>query len=55
MNNNEGIGKVIKREIVRAMLERSQSMNMMNMMKVFGASDPVMYDDVEETLNVAYR
>ena len=54
MSNNEGIGKVIKREIVRAMLERSQSMNMMNMMKVFGASEPVMYEDVEETLNVAY-
>lgn len=54
MSNHDGIGKILTRELIRAMLERAQSMNIEKMMKVFGASDAVMYDDVEETLNVAY-
>ena len=54
MSKRDSIGKKAKREIVRAMLERTQSMNMGRMMSLFGASEPVVYEDVEETLNVAY-
>ena len=54
MSGSEGIGRKIKRELVRAMLERTQSMDMSKMMSAFGASDPVVYEDVNETLNVAY-
>ena len=50
----ESVGKVIKRELVRAMLVRMQSMGTKGMMAAFGASEPVVYDDVEDTLNVAY-
>ena len=50
----DSIGKIIEHEIVRAMLLRVQSMNTKQMMSAFGASKPVVYDDVEETLNVAY-
>ena len=51
---HDSLGKIVKRELVRAMLERTQSMNMMNMMNAFGASEPAVYEDVEDTLNVAY-
>ena len=51
---HDSLGKIVKRELVRAMLERTQSMNMMSMMNAFGASEPVVYEDVEDTLNVAY-
>lgn len=54
MAKKDGIGKKVKREITRAMLERTQSMDMQNMMSMFGATEPIMYDDVVETLNVAY-
>lgn len=54
MSSSDGIGKTIKRELFRAVMERVQSMDTMKMMSAFGASDPVMYDDVEETLNIAY-
>ena len=54
MGKRDGVGKKIKRELTRAMLERTQSMDTKKMMSVFGATEPVMYDDVEETLNVAY-
>ena len=54
MSDRDSLGRIVKRELVRAMLERTQSMNMMGMMSAFGASEPVVYDDVEETLNVAY-
>ena len=54
MSKKERIGKKVKRELTRAMLERTQSMDMMKMMSMFGATEPVMYDDVVETLNVAY-
>ena len=50
----ESIGKVIKRELVRAMLVRVQSMGTKGMMSAFGASESKVYDDVEDTLNVAY-
>ncbi|MBP3869038.1 MAG: alpha/beta hydrolase, partial [Solobacterium sp.] len=49
-----GIGDVITRELMRAMLERTQSFDLKKMMNAFGASEPVKYDDVTETLNVAY-
>ena len=29
---HDSLGKIVKRELVRAMLERTQSMNMMSMM-----------------------
>ena len=54
MKNRDGIGRKVKRELVRAMLERIQSMDMSNMMNTFGAKEPVVYEDVQETLNVAY-
>jgi len=54
MSDHEGIGKKMKRELVRAILERTQTMDMSNMMNAFGSTDPVVYEDVEETLNVAY-
>ena len=54
MGRNEGIGSMISRELIRAMLERTQSFDLDKMMKMFGAAEPVMYDDVKETLNVAY-
>ena len=51
---HDSLGKIVKRELVRAMLERTQSMNMMSMVDAFGASEPAVYEDVEDTLNVAY-
>jgi acetyl esterase/lipase len=54
MIKKEGIGKTIKREITRAFLERTQSMDLSKTMSIFGASEPVVYEDVNETLNVAY-
>ena len=50
----DSIDKKIKRELTRAMLERTQSMDMKKMMNMFGSAEPVTYDDVKETLNVAY-
>ena len=52
--NHDSLGKIVKRELIRAMLERTQSMNMMHMMNAFGAAEPAVYEDVEDTLNVAY-
>lgn len=52
--NHDSLGKIVKRELIRAMLERTQSMNMMQMMNAFGAAEPAVYEDVEDTLNVAY-
>ncbi|MBR3318382.1 MAG: carboxylesterase family protein [Atopobiaceae bacterium] len=43
-----------QREIVRAIVERVQSVDTMMLMSAVGASEPVEYDDVEETLNIAY-
>ena len=54
MSKKKGIGSVIKREVTRAMLERTQSMNIGKMMSALGSSEPVVYEDVEETLNIAY-
>ena len=52
--SKNGFGRTIKREVMRAMLERTQSMDTGKMMSAFGPSEPVVYDDIEETLNVAY-
>ena len=54
MQYYESIGRKAKRELVRAILERNQSMDFSKMMSMFGSSEPVVYEDVEETLNVAY-
>ena len=54
MAKKDSVGKKIKRELTRAMLERTQSMDMKKMMNMFGSAEPVTYDDVKETLNVAY-
>ena len=51
------MGKItgaLRRELTRAMLERTQSMDLNKMMAMFGATEPVRYDDVEERLNIAY-
>ena len=50
----DGIGRTIKREAMRALLERTQSLNLSKTMAMFGAKEQVVYEDVKETLNVAY-
>ncbi|MBQ8965690.1 AMP-binding protein [Ruminococcus sp.] len=50
----EGIGKKLKREVVRAMLERTQGMDMSKMASMMGGTTYVPYDNVEETLNIPY-
>ena len=52
-NETEGLGTLIKREAVRAVLERFQGMRITRAAGLPG-SDPVSYPDVEETLNVPY-
>ena len=52
MDNRNGIGKVVKRELVRAVLERAQSANINR--KMADQSLQTVYDDVEETLNIPY-
>jgi acetyl esterase/lipase len=54
MNGRDGLGRIIKREIVRAVLERTQSMDLKKSMTMVGAKEPVTYSDVKENLNVAY-
>lgn len=54
MGAKETVTDILKREIMRAMLERTQGMDSSRMMSAFGASEGVDYDDVEEELNVAY-
>lgn len=47
-------GKTLKRELVRAVMERSQSFNIQKQfMAAENRQDPV-YDDIEETLNIPY-
>ena len=51
------MGKItgaLRRELTRALLERTQGMDMNKMMSMLGATEPVQYDDVEEKLNIAY-
>ena len=50
----ESIMKAVKRELIRAMLVRMQSINTSAAMSAFGASAPTKYDDVEDKLNIAY-
>ena len=52
--SRKGIVSAISREVTRAMLERMQSVDTGRMMSAFGPSEPVTYDDIEETLNIAY-
>ncbi len=47
-------GKFVKRELVRAALERSQSMKMVNDMTNMDKKIPMKFDDVKETLNIPY-
>ena len=54
MNNSDSAGRTLKRELIRAVIERTQSMNMKSAMNIFVTSEPVVYEDVEETLNVPY-
>ncbi len=53
MKKKSGIGKVIKRELVRAALERSQGFDMVNMTTP-SDTEVIVYDDIEETLNIPY-
>ena len=53
-NKKSGIGKTIKRELVRAILERSQSMDVNGMAPAAVGSEAVFYDDVEQQLNIPY-
>lgn len=46
--------KTLKRELVRAMLERSQGMDMSGLMPEAEKLNKIKYDDVEETLNIPY-
>ena len=54
MEKMGGIGSTIKREFMRAAMERSQSLDLKQVMAAFGAVEPAVYDDVEEQLNIAY-
>ena len=54
MAEKESMGKKLKREIVRAMLERTQGMDMNSMMESMGYAEQPVYDDIEETLNIPY-
>ena len=54
MDNQETLGDILKRELVRAMMERMQSVDTGKMMAAVGAGEPVVYDDVTEKLNIAY-
>jgi acetyl esterase/lipase len=54
MRKKDNIGRKVKREVTRAMFERTQSMDLKKSMAMFGATEPVVYEDVEENLNVAY-
>ena len=50
----EGAGNLIKREVLRAVLERSQDMDMLSMMPGSAEAHAMRYDDVEEMLNIPY-
>ena len=54
MSNNDGIGNIMKRELIRAMMERTQGLDMKDIMHAFGVPEPIGYDDVEEKLNITY-
>ena len=54
MMSGDSLGKTLKRELIRSALLQAQSRNMQSMMNAFGASEPVAYEDVTDTLNVAY-
>ncbi len=54
MKEKENIGKKIKREVVRAMIERGQGANLSTMMESISGKDTIIYDDVEDTLNIPY-
>jgi acetyl esterase/lipase len=54
MGSNNSITKALKRELVRAMLQRTQTMNMSGFMSAVGAVEPKVYDDVKDTLNITY-
>ena len=52
--NKSGIAGTVKRELIRAMLERSQSMNVAEMSPSARGGENVYYKDVEEKLNIPY-
>ncbi len=54
MREKDTIGSMLKREVMRAMFERTQSIDFSKTMSMFGAKEPAVYEDVKETLNVAY-
>lgn len=50
----DSLSSKIKRELMRAALERTQTMDTSKIMSFFIAKEPAVYEDVKETLNVAY-
>ena len=52
-NKEKGVGKAVKRELVRAVLERVQGVDLNRMMADADANRTV-YDDIEEQLNIPY-
>ena len=50
----DSLSSKLNRQLMRILLERTQSMDTSKMMSFFGAKEPVVYEDVKETLNVAY-
>ena len=48
MRSHDSLGRIAGREIVRAMFERAQSMDVNSMMKFFGAHESAVYEDEEE-------
>ena len=51
---NESVGNKIKREVVRAILERSQTVSLDVLMNSIRTGPAPEFDDVEETLNIPY-
>ncbi len=51
---NDKIGKTIKKELVRAMLERSQTVDVVGFSSSNVGYKDIQYDDVEELLNIPY-
>ena len=39
MSNNDGIGNIMKRELIRAMMERTQGLDMKDIMHAFGVPE----------------
>lgn len=51
---NSRLGSTVRRELIRAVMERSQNMDVAKIMEDPVGAGSIRYDDVEENLNIAY-